>query len=119
MIVPNIFNVERSNSKGYDFKYKDKRIELKTITKNGTKSCPSYMSGKDRSYAKEEHEEHIKNNHAYIFVDISNFPKTTWYVVNSSDALLFKSKRYLASKTMFENMCKPFKFKIDKKINLS
>lgn len=109
-IIPKIFNLTRADGNGYDYTIEDsdKRVELKMITKNGTKSSPSFMQGKSRKYDYEKHKDTVNSNYAYLFIDITNFPKLRIYVIKSCDDLIFKEKAYSTSIKLLNSLCKKY-----------
>jgi hypothetical protein len=109
-IIPKIFNLTRADGNGYDYLIEDtdKRVELKMITKNGTKTSPSCMQGKSRKYDLEKHKDTIKSNYAYLFIDITQFPKIRIYIIKSCDDLIFKEKAYSTSIKLLNSLCKKY-----------
>lgn len=78
-------------TKGYDGYLNGARCEIKSITDGGLKTCPSYMIGYGRVYIKEEHANILNKNKYYIINDIvSESGWFNYYIVPSSDKLLFK-----------------------------
>ena len=64
-IIANFFGLDKMyGCNDYDLKSNEGlKYEVKTLTKQGLKTCPSYMIGKGREYNIEEHKKYLKKNY--------------------------------------------------------
>jgi len=81
------------------------RTEVRTLTKNGLNTCPSYMIGASRTYNQKEHSEVLDRNDYYIVMDSSDFPNITIYVLLSTQELLFRNKSYKGAIKLLNKLC--------------
>lgn len=92
-------------TRGYDGYLNGWKCEIKSLTESGLKTCPSYMIGKDRHYVKEEHLDMIKQNKYYIINDIISYPGWfVYYIVPSTEKLLFQQMSHKKASQFLENM---------------
>ena len=76
------------DKRGYDFTWKDRKVEKKQITKSGLKFCPSSMIGAGRKVNYKEVVNHIQeSNLLYALADITKFPKVRVIFVEGQDLL--------------------------------
>ena len=76
------------DQKGYDFLWRDKKVEKKQITNGGLKFCPSAMIGAGRKVDYQQVVRHIIDNELlYILADITEFPKVRVIFVEGTTLL--------------------------------
>ena len=96
-IVSNFFNLDKVyGCKNHDLEDKKQGLnyEVKTLTKQGVKTCPSYMIGKGRNYNIEEHKKYLLDKEGIFIVDNTSFPIITIYYIKDTIRLLFQSMNY-------------------------
>lgn len=82
----------------YDLHENDTRaVEVKSFTKGGFDTSPSYMLGAGRTYNAEKHLERINfiksKDGYYILADNTALPIVTFYPIPASDQLIFTNSR--------------------------
>ena len=104
-IVSGFFNLDKIyGCEDHDLENGSFKYEVKCLTKQGLKTCPSYMVGKGRKYNKEEHQKYLESKDGMFIVDITSFPVLTIYYVKDMDKLLFASKSYKGAKALLDEL---------------
>ena len=108
-IVSNFFNLEKVyGCEDHDLEDKRQQLnyEVKTLTKQGVKTCPSYMVGKGRKYNIEEHKKYLLNKNGIFIVDNTDFPIITIYYIKDTIKLLFKNMNYKKAVELLNDLTK-------------
>ena len=104
-IVSGFFNLDKVyGCEDHDLESGSFKYEVKCLTKQGLKTCPSYMVGKGRKYDKEEHQKYLESKDGMFIVDITSFPVLTIYYVKDVVKLLFASKSYNGAKELLDEL---------------
>ena len=83
-LVASLFkNIAKTLVEGAAFDVYDKKwgttYEVRSVTKGGTKTCPSAMVGVGRKYNADNHLEKMVNIDYFLFVDVRSFPVLYFY----------------------------------------
>lgn len=89
-------NIEKTLLEGAAFDVYDVKwgttYEVRSVTKGGTKTCPSAMVGAGRKYNLEEHLKKMENIDYFLFIDVRDFPNLYLYPLKAqTPELLVKS----------------------------
>ena len=105
-IIANFFGLDKMyGCNDYDLKSNEGlKYEVKTLTKQGLKTCPSYMIGKGREYNIEEHKKYLCNKDGFFIVDNTNFPILKIYYIKDTLNLLFKSLSHKKATQLLNEM---------------
>lgn len=104
-IVSGFFNLNKIyGCKDHDLENEEFKYEVKCLTQQGLKTCPSYMVGKGRKYDKQEHNKYLENKDGMFIVDITSFPVLNIYYIKDLYKLLFASKSYKSAKALLDEL---------------
>lgn len=101
------------DKKGYDFTWRERKVEKKQITNSGLRFCPSVMIGAGRKVDYKQVVDHIiESNLLYVLADITEFPKVRVVFVEGVELLdRCSSKNCHFSKTNALNLIDAIKSK--------
>lgn len=104
-IVANFFELKKIyGCHDHDLEKNKLKYEVKTLTKQGLKTCPSYMIGKGRKYDKEEHIKYLSGKDGFFIVDNTKFPILTIYYIKDTYNLLFQSINHKKATELLNNL---------------
>ena len=88
------FHKSESAKSNYDVidHFSGMKYQVKTVTKGGTHTCPSYMLGASRKYNADKHIDYLIGLDYFIFVDIRNVPIVSLYCLKADTNCLLIQK---------------------------